>query len=271
MNFKPAKLLDNETERLKAVDRTGIMYLDQNDLYEIYCFLAKEITGCNVSWTGLIDDKNQYCLANDGLPKELGKILPREQTFCQYALSRTDPLIIEDMRKDERFKSHPFVANGSTIFYAAFPIVTGDGYTLGTLCVSDNKVTNLSNSKKKLMVGLTAKLAYQLQIQENFRNKNAESLIEILEKISKKIQNISISEVKSVLKFFLNQTLDDSEKTFLIQKKIAESSNSTLKITESGNLLKNELSLNKGVLKRVKNMTNQEYNLTEMFEKIESS
>ena len=268
MNFKPAKLLDNEIERLKAVDRTGVMYLDQNDLYEIYCFLAKEITGCNVSWTGLIDDKNQYCLANDGLPKELGKILPREQTFCQYALSRTDPLIIEDMRKDERFKSHPFVADGSTLFYAAFPIVTGDGYTLGTLCVSNNKVTKLSNNKKKLMVGLTAKLAYQLQIQENFRNKNAENLILILEKISKKINNISNNETKIILKFFLNQTLSQAENNLLVEKKIANKFGDDLKITEFGNLLKNDLSLNNGVLKRVKNMTSEGYNLTKMFEEI---
>ena len=51
MNFKPAPVIENETERLKAVDRTGVMYLDQDDLYEIFCFLAKEITGCSLSWT----------------------------------------------------------------------------------------------------------------------------------------------------------------------------------------------------------------------------
>ena len=43
MNFKPAPVIENETERLKAVDRTGVMYLDQDDLYEIFCFLAKEM------------------------------------------------------------------------------------------------------------------------------------------------------------------------------------------------------------------------------------
>ena len=155
MNFKPAPIIENETERLKAVDRTGAMYLAQDDLYEIYCFLAKEITGCTVSWTGLIDDKNQYCLANDGLPKEVGKVLPRQQTFCQYALSKTEPLIVEDMQKDERFKIHPFVKGGLIKFYAGFPIVTGDGYSLGTLCVSDNKIKKLSQKQKKLHRGRT--------------------------------------------------------------------------------------------------------------------
>ena len=268
MNFKPAPIIENETERLKAVDRTGVMYLDQDDLYEIFCFLAKEITGCSLSWTGLIDEKNQYCLANDGLPKEIGKILPRQQTFCQYALSRTEPLIVEDMQKDKRFKNHPFVEDGFIKFYGGFPIVTGDGYTLGTLCVGDSKVKKLSKKKVQLMIGLTAKLSYQLQIQENFRNKNAENLIVILEKISKKIDNISTNETKVILKFFLHHTLSKSDNNLLIEKKIANKFGDDLKITEFGNLLKNDLSLNIGVLKRVKNMTSKDFNLTKMFEEI---
>lgn len=268
MNFKPAPITENEIERLKAVDRTGVMYLENDGLYEIFCFLAKEITGCSLSWTGLIDDKNQFCLANDGLPKELGKILPRQQTFCQYALSRTEPLIVENLQKDQRFQNHPFVEDGFIKFYAGFPIVTGDGYTLGTLCVGDSKVKKLSQKKNQLMIGLTAKLGYQLQIQENFRNKNAENLILILEKISKKINNISNNETKIILKFFLNQTLSQAENNLLVEKKIANKFGDDLKITEFGNLLKNDLSLNNGVLRKVKNMTSKSYNLTKMFEEI---
>ena len=37
MKFMPAQILENESQRLRAVDRTGVMYLDQDNLYEIYC------------------------------------------------------------------------------------------------------------------------------------------------------------------------------------------------------------------------------------------
>ena len=265
----PAKILENEAQRLRAVDRTGVMYLDQDNLYEIYCFLAKEITGCAISWTGLIDDKNQFCLARDGLPENAGKIFPRQQTFCQYALSSPNPLIVENMQKDKRFKNHPFVVDGSIKFYAGFPIVTGDGYTLGTLCIGDSKVKKLSSSQLKLMIGLTAKLAYQLQIQENYKNKSAENLMIILEKISKKIEKISSIEVKIILKFFLGRTLSQSEKTFLIKKALAEKSGSDLKITKFGNELRNDLSINTGILKTIKNMTSKDYNLSKMLQKLE--
>ena len=56
MNFKPAPIIENEKEWLKAVDRTGVMYLEHKDPYDIFCYLAKEITNCNLSWTGVIDD-----------------------------------------------------------------------------------------------------------------------------------------------------------------------------------------------------------------------
>ena len=53
-----------------------------------------------------------------------------------------------------------------------------------------------------------------------------------------------------------------------MKKKIANKFGDVLKITEFGNLLKNDLSLNIGVLKRVKNMTSKDFNLTKMFEEI---
>ena len=127
------------------------------ELYEIYCFLAKEITGCPVSWTGVIDNEKQFVLARDGFPDEVPMEMPREQTLCQFAIEKTEPLIINDMTIDYRFKNHPAVVDFGVKFYAAFPVTTSDGYTLGTLCVSDNRVRRLTKNKIKLLKGLSDK------------------------------------------------------------------------------------------------------------------
>ncbi len=269
--FKPAPVSSNERERLKALDRTGAMYVEQDQLYDVYCYLAKEITGCPVSWTGLIDSKNQFCLASDGFPEDVEKKLPREQTFCQYALDKTQPLIIESMNKDERFKNHPLVKEGIVKFYAAFPVVTQDGYTLGTLCVSDNKEKKLDKNIIDLLLGLSTKLAHQLEIQRDFKTRTAENLILIIDKIINKIENVSISEVKTILKFFSNQTLDKLEKDFLISINLATKSDNSLQITEFGNHLKNELMLNTGIFKRLKNMSSEKYDLNALFDEIKDS
>jgi len=267
-NYIPASIASNENQRLEAVRRTGAMYLDQEELYDVYCYLAKEITGCPVSWTGLIDSENQYCLASDGFPEDTSKKIPRKQTFCQYALDRTEPLIIKNMKNDLTFKNHPLVKEGVVNFYAAFPIVTSDGYTLGTLCVSSDKVVKLTKNKIKLLKSLSRKMAYQLEIQENFRNKSAENLIQIIDRISHYIKNLNIKELKTILKYFSDQTIDDIEKTYLSKIKVIKQSSKEFEITDFGNKLKSELSIEKGILKRVKNLSNNENDLDNLFNEI---
>ena len=153
MKFKAADIPSNDTQRVKAVQRTGVLDENKTELYDIYCFLAKEITGCPVSWTGVIDNEKQFMLARDGFPDEAPMEMPRNQTLCQFAIEKTEPLIINDMTIDYRFKNHPAVVDFGVKFYAAFPVTTTDGYTLGTLCVSDNRVRRLTKNKIKLLKG----------------------------------------------------------------------------------------------------------------------
>ena len=94
MNFKPANIPSNDDQRVKAVQRTGVLDTNSTELYEIYCFLAKEITGCPVSWTGVIDSERQFMLARDGFPEDVPMEMPRNQTLCQFALEKTKPLTL---------------------------------------------------------------------------------------------------------------------------------------------------------------------------------
>ena len=49
MNFKPANIPSNDALRVKAVQRTGVLDENKTELYDIYCFLDKEIHGYPVS------------------------------------------------------------------------------------------------------------------------------------------------------------------------------------------------------------------------------
>ena len=39
------------------------------------------------------------------MPEDIPESLPRETTFCQFALNSTKPLIVNDCKNDERFKT----------------------------------------------------------------------------------------------------------------------------------------------------------------------
>ena len=111
-------------------------------------------------------------------------------------------------------------------------------------------------------------MAYQLEIQENFRNKSAESLIQIIDKISQHVENLNITHLKTILKFFSDQTIDDLEKKYLLNIKVIKKSAEKFEISDFGNKLKSELSLDKGILKRVKNLSKNENDLDNLFSEI---
>ena len=110
-------------------------------------------------------------LCNVGLPEDMPADAIRENTFCQYALNSTEPLIIENCKEDYRFKYHPIVTGPPFVhFYGGFPIINEAGYILGTLCVTDTKQdANLSISQIELLTKLTGRLAHQLDIQTQQR------------------------------------------------------------------------------------------------------
>lgn len=268
MNFKPANIPDNDDKRVKAVLRTGVLDTSSTELYEIYCFLAKEITGCPVSWTGVIDSERQFMLARDGFPDDVPMEMPRNQTLCQFALEKTKPLLINDMTKDKRFMFHPAVKDFGVKFYAAFPIVTSDGYILGTLCVSDNRVRKISTHKINLLTELAAKLAYQLEVQVNQRKSTAESSIEIMSKLKLNFSEISLENAIVILKFFINDVISSEEKQKMLDLGVAIKNKNNIEVSKFGRKVLDELNLNIGTLKRIKNLSNNDDELMNLLGQI---
>jgi GAF domain-containing protein len=58
--------------------------------------------------------------------------------LTRFAVLADEPLIIPDTQKDDRFACNPFVQSEPGVrFYAGAPLISQDGFSLGTLCVLD--------------------------------------------------------------------------------------------------------------------------------------
>ena len=85
---------------------------------------------------GFIDADRQWFKAKIGW--EVQEI-PREMSFCAHTLLQKDLLIIPDTLKDSgRFATAPLATHGGIRFYAGAPLMSAEGYCLGTLCVMDS-------------------------------------------------------------------------------------------------------------------------------------
>ncbi len=125
----------NDTKRLAALALLRKHDKARDSALGEFASLASDIMGVSGCFVTIFDDQYQYIKYVKNIPR-LQKKSPIPETMCQYAVVSAEPVICHDTRNDSRFAAHALVNSGSVIFYAAAPLLTKDGFVLGTLCVS---------------------------------------------------------------------------------------------------------------------------------------
>ena len=141
MNFVSAQLPDNEERRAEAVERTGLIDSNQASLFNIYCELAKDITGYEAVLFQLFDSKERCYLAE--IQPEINKTQnlntrrPKDGSVCAHVLLDTKPLIAFDVTKHEITKTHSNEKGVKS--YIGFPIIDKNNLVtrISTLILKD--------------------------------------------------------------------------------------------------------------------------------------
>jgi len=146
----------NEELRQKIVKQFEKLDLQYNrELQQTVAFAAK-LCQTPISLITLLDKDTQWIKVKKGLNIDR---IPRELSFCTHVIERKRLLIINDTHKNACFNKHPFVIGDPMVrFYAGAPLITHDGYCIGTLCVLDYKPGALT-SQQKLIFKILAKHA----------------------------------------------------------------------------------------------------------------
>lgn len=143
---------EQEGERLAALDRTHLLDSIPESRFDRYTRQAKEHFHVSSSIIALLDDRRMF------LKSVIGPIeqnLPREITFCHATIRNAGPLIIKDALEDERFQKNPLVLGEPFIrFYAGYPLRGPAGWTVGTLCVIDQKPRDFSEKDGRFLRNL---------------------------------------------------------------------------------------------------------------------
>jgi signal transduction histidine kinase len=163
-----APLPDNETARLDALRRLGVLDTEPEAEFDDLTRLASFICGTPISMVSLVDDERQWFKSRVGV--ELSET-PRDIAFCAHAILTHDILVVPDAREDARFAESPLVNGemGRFRFYAGVPLITPEGYALGTLCAVDNVPRELTPEQKNALQVLARQAVAHLRLRENYQ------------------------------------------------------------------------------------------------------
>jgi len=152
-SYKIAPFPENEAERLAELERYQLLDTLPEPAIDDLSRLASQICGTPMALVSLVDRERQWFKAKYGV--DVGET-PRDMAFCAHAiLSPEDILVVPDAKKDDRFAGNPLVTGPPYIrFYAGTPLVTSEGYALGTLCVLDTQPRNLSSDRIESLAAL---------------------------------------------------------------------------------------------------------------------
>ena len=147
--MQEARLPENESSRVAALHRLGILDTPREDRFDRYTRITARIFDIPIALISLVDRNRQWFKSAEGFN---GNETPRSISFCGHAIVGDDVFEVRNARRDPRFRDNPLVLGPPRIrFYAGAPLEAPDGHRLGTLCIIDSVPRQLSDDEKTML------------------------------------------------------------------------------------------------------------------------
>ena len=192
-----------EQQRLTAVER--FTHLDAGitkDINELVS-LVSEICEAPVALVTLLDRDTQWFKASVGTEVQC---TPRSVSFCNITIQQEDLTIFNDLEAHPLHFNNPLVTGEPYVrFYAGAPLITKDGFAIGSLCVIDMKPRELSAHQFKTLQVMARQVVNMMEL-----NWSLNTLAEQHTKEKQHAADIIESELK------LKAMFDSSKDTHLL-------------------------------------------------------
>jgi GAF domain-containing protein len=158
-----AGIPSDETQRLAVLQEYRVLDTDPEQAYDDLTRLAATICHVPTALVSLVDESRQWFKSKIGFEQTE---TDRDIAICAHAILNREPLIVPDTRNDRRFEDNELVTKPPHIrFYAGFPLISPEGFALGTVCAMDTRPRRLNSAQKKAMQALSRQLMTLLELR----------------------------------------------------------------------------------------------------------
>ena len=158
----------NEAARSRVLWNYRILDTPPEERFDDLVRVATYICGTPIGLIGLIDAGREWFKSRVGW--DLSEI-PREISFGTHTITQPDVLIVSDALKDERFVRNQLATQAGVRFYAGAPLLTPEGYALGTLSVMDYVPRALTGEQTRILWTLARQVMAHLEDRRDLESK----------------------------------------------------------------------------------------------------
>ena len=246
----------NEERRVQAVVKTGLVDSPNPDFFQVYCDLARDITGFSMATFSLFDGEMQCGMAATGRDgwEAGGKTERTETNLCSYVLLETEPLIFTDSWAEPDWQWLPVIkARKAPRAYAGFPVINKDNYALGTLCLMNMEPITLSQEQIMMIKKITQNLAHLLDIQTEQKEITSHKILDALKAFQACDCSLTMDDFKMFITLCSDMPIADTPSASLLQSSLVfRGESGAYSLSADGRSLQGDMKLQAKVMKKFK-------------------
>lgn len=155
--------VDKEANRIEALKKYDILDTPPDGTFDNFTQLAARLLRVPIAIISLVDTDRIWFKSRYGLDVTQ---ITREPGLCSSAILSDDLYVVEDALNDPRTLTNPLVVGSLGLrFYAAIPLKTWEGYSLGTLCVIDKEPRKLTEEQEEVLELLGKMVMDQMELR----------------------------------------------------------------------------------------------------------
>jgi len=153
-----------EEARLRALHDLGLLDTPPSEAFDRITRMASQLFRVPISAVSLTDEDRQWFKSRVGVEAQQ---IPRDKAPCAKVASYRDVVVVPDLRADA-FYSDSSLANAGVRFYAGAPLVTREGFGLGSMCVLGPEPRAVTSEEVTALKDLAAIVMAQIELQHAF-------------------------------------------------------------------------------------------------------
>lgn len=167
----------SNTERHERLEKLRSLYLldtPADPAFDRLTRLATQILKTPISLVSLVDADRQFFKSFVGLPEPWAttRETPLSHSFCQHVVATGQPLVISDARTDPLVQDNLAIRDLDVIAYAGMPLLTSDGFGLGSFCVISPEPRVWTDDELSILSDLATSVMTEIELQEKLRERD---------------------------------------------------------------------------------------------------